>query len=206
MVGQINRGDKLGDLIYNLCNQEDIKVIVDIGTWNGMGSTKCIYDSIIENKKTDYLVYSIESNESFYNQAVNNLNSKIENFNLILGRLVEIDELIDVDTCDNKFFTSSSREVQKTWMLEDSNNYSNIKNVLDIIPEKIDLLILDGGEFSSLSEFNKLKERTTYFILDDTNTIKNYEVANLIRSEVNNYEIFMDSNDRNGFLVAKKIK
>ena len=33
----------------------------------------------------------------------------------------------------------------------------DIKNVIDIIPDKIDLLVLDGGEFSGLSEFNKFK-------------------------------------------------
>ena len=49
MVGQINRGSQLGEVIYDMCNQNDIKNIVEIGTWNGMGSTKCIYESIVNN-------------------------------------------------------------------------------------------------------------------------------------------------------------
>jgi hypothetical protein len=79
-----------------------------------------------------------------------------------------------------------------------------IENVLDIIPITIDLLILDGGEFSSLSEYNKLKDRTKYIILDDTNTIKNNKVADIIRKN-NDYKIIADSNSRNGYLIAKKI-
>jgi hypothetical protein len=34
--------------------------------------------------------------------------------------------------------------------------------------------------------------------------IKNYEVSNIIRSD-KNYEVLFDSNDRNGFLIAKKL-
>ena len=50
-VGQVNRGSKLGEIIYNLCLQDDVRNIVEIGTWNGMGSTKCIYDALSEKKE-----------------------------------------------------------------------------------------------------------------------------------------------------------
>jgi hypothetical protein len=205
MVGQINRGSQLGDIIYDMCNQDDIKTIVEIGTWNGMGTTKCIYDSIMENNKKDYLVYSLESNPEFYNQAVVNL-PKIKNFNIILGRIIEIEDLINIDECDDKFFIpKSNKEIIKGWFVNDIHNYKLVDNVLNNIPSKIDLLILDGGEFSSLAEFNKLKDRSTYFILDDTLLIKNNEVANIIRND-RNYQILYDNiSDRNGFLISKKI-
>lgn len=38
----------------------NIKNIVEIGTWNGCGSTQCIKQSILDFKKQDYLVYSLE--------------------------------------------------------------------------------------------------------------------------------------------------
>jgi hypothetical protein len=205
MIGQINRGSQLGDIIYNMCGQSDIKVIVEIGTWNGMGTTKCIYDSIVDNNKKDYLVYSLESNKDLYNQAINNL-PKIDNFNIILGRIVEVYELVNIDECDDKFFVPiSNKEIIKGWLVEDIKNYNDIENVLNIIPDKIDILILDGGEFSSLSEFKKLEDRTTYFVLDDTLLIKNNQVANIMRND-GRYEIIYDNtSDRNGFLVSKKI-
>ena len=89
--------------------------------------------------------------------------------------------------------------------MEDLENCKNVPNVLNIIPDQIDLLILDGGEFSSLSEYQKLKERTTYFILDDTNSIKNNEVANIIRNDRNYQILYENISDRNGFLISKKI-
>jgi hypothetical protein len=204
--GQINRESSLGEIIYNLCLQEDVKNIVEIGTWNGMGSTKCIYDAVLD-KKEEYLVYTLECNEEFYQKCLENYKNlpKLDNFNFILGTIVDPEENIDpISNFDDKFFNIYSRETQKSWRNEDVENCKNVKNVIDIIPEKIDLLILDGGEFSGLSEFNKLKDRSIYFILDDTNVIKNYEVANLIRNN-NEFKVLHDSNERNGYLVAKKL-
>lgn len=202
-VGQVNRGSKLGEIIYNLCLQDDVKNIVEIGTWNGMGSTKCIYDSIIDSNKIDYKVYSLESNSNFHKIAINNL-PKLKNFEIILGRIIETNELFDIDSYPDFFFNNGSdRNVQRTWLEEDLSNYNKIPNVIDQLPEKIDLLILDGGEFSSFSEFKKLEDRVKYLILDDTKIIKNYEVSKIVRSD-NRYTIIMDSDDRNGFLIAKK--
>lgn len=205
MIGQINRGSQLGDIIYDLCKQDDIKTIVEIGTWNGMGTTKCIYDSILDNKKQDYLVYSLESNPDFYNQAINNL-PQLNRFHIILGRIVDVDELIDIDLCDDRFFVPpSNKEIIRGWLSDDLRNYNSVDNVLGQLPNQIDLLILDGGEFSSLAEFNKLKDRTTYFVLDDTLLIKNNQVASIMRNDENYLILHDNSYDRNGYLVSKKI-
>lgn len=204
-VGQINRGSKLGEIIYNLCLQDDVRNIVEIGTWNGMGSTKCIYDALSEKK--EYLVYSLECNKEFYNICIKNYESlpNLNNFNIVLGTIISPDENIDpMYNFDDVFFKEYSRNIQRSWYIQDLENCKNVPNVLNIIPDVIDLLILDGGEFSSLAEYQKLKDRTTYFILDDTNTIKNNEVSNIIRND-KGYQVIHDSNERNGFLVAKKI-
>jgi hypothetical protein len=205
MQGQVNRGSTLGNIIYNMCKQDDIKTIVEIGTWNGMGTTKCIYDAIVDSKKTNYLVYSLESNKSFYNEAINNFNNfpKIINFNLLLGRIINPEDMLNIDNDDDKFFSIHSKNIQKEWLKEDIYNCNNVECVLDMLPQKIDLLILDGGEFSTLAEFNILKDKTTYFILDDTLALKNFEVSNIMRND-KKYEILFDEpNDRNGFLISK---
>lgn len=204
-IGQINRDSILGQYIYDFCKKDDVINIVEIGTWNGLGTTKCIYDSIVENKKTNYKVFSLESSPGLYEIAINNL-PKIDNFHIILGRIIEVGEMVDIDKCEDFFFnTGSDRNTQRQWLREDLLNYTKVPNVIDSLPEKIDLLILDGGEFSSFAEFNKLKDRTRYFVLDDTKVIKNYEVSNIIRRDPS-FEIIIDSPDRNGFLIAKKIK
>lgn len=203
MAGQINIGTELGDIIYNLCKRDDIINIVDIGTWNGLGTTRCIYQSIIDNNKKSYLVKSLESNPNFYATAKGNI-PQLKNFDLINGRIIESIDLINIDQCSDHFFTEYDRNIQKKWLQEDIDNYNNIKNVLSELPSKIDLLILDGGEFSSWAEFNILKDITRFVVLDDTKCIKNYEVSRFIRNN-KSYNVIVDSNDRNGFLVAEKI-
>ena len=53
--GQINRGSLLGEHIYKICCQCDIRTIFEIGTWNGLGTTKCIRDAIMDSGKEDYI-------------------------------------------------------------------------------------------------------------------------------------------------------
>jgi len=73
------------------------------------------------------------------------------------------------------------------------------------MPDKIDLLLLDGGEFSTLSEFNKLYSRSKYILLDDTNTTKCNKVSKIL-IEDNNFELIFDeqTDDRNGFMAFRR--
>lgn len=41
----------MGEQIFELAKLEDVKIIFEVGTWNGLGSTKCIYDAIISTNK-----------------------------------------------------------------------------------------------------------------------------------------------------------
>jgi hypothetical protein len=122
--GQINRGSSLGEIIYNICLQADVNTIVEIGTWNGMGSTKCIYDAV-SIKFGDYLVYTLECNEKFYNSCIENYKAlpKLKNFKFILGTIIEPDENINpLSNFDEKFFNQYSRLIQSGWRNEDVEN------------------------------------------------------------------------------------
>lgn len=205
MVGQINLNSKLGGIIYNLVKELDVKNIVEIGTWNGFGSTQCIKQAIIDSKKDDYLVYSLEVNKNMYNIA--KANHELPNFNIVLGSIIDESDFnwFDWDLFfngeDGYYEGSKSKMV---WLNEDIKNIKNVPNVLDLIPSKIDLLILDGGEFSTYPEYIKIGERAKILILDDTREMK----CKKIRGEIlvnGKYDILHDElYDRNGFLVAIK--
>lgn len=209
MTGQINLDSKLGKIIYNIVKDVKIKNIVEIGTWNGYGSTQCIRKSIIDNNKKDYLVYSLEINENMYNIA--KLNHDLPKFHLLLGKIITETDLNWFDW--DEYFNSNDGYYdgvlsKRKWLEEDIQNMNKVENVLELIPKDIDLLILDGGEFSTYPEYIKIGNRSKVIILDDTNVFK----CDRIRKELiesNHYEILYDDlNDRNGFLVAylKEIK
>jgi len=195
-VGQINRGSKLGEAIYNLAKSPEVKTIVEIGTWNGMGSTKCILDGVLASgKRKD--VYSLECNKLRYEEAKINLGFVPPTFKLIHGTIVTAEELIPI-------MSTLENDTLKGWLTEDINWIKNTPYVLDRMPERIDLLIIDGGEFSGGIEFNRLYRRCGILILDDTNAIKHTKTKEFIKSKPNEFRIIEDNvSDRNGYLICE---
>jgi hypothetical protein len=114
------------------------------------------------------------------------------------------DKLLDFDSLDDSFFTDYDKNTKFSWYKEDLNNIDNCKNVLDLLPDEIDFLILDGGEFSSWQEYLILKDRSKIIFLDDTRppTIKNYMAR---KDLIETRKMIADNlNDRNGYCIFEK--
>jgi len=198
MQGQINRGSPLGELIYKTVLQPDIGIVVEIGTWNGQGSTRCVLDALKERPSCRFV--SVESSPKWHAEAMQSVGT-VPNVMLVLGRVIE--------PCDIPSMTL--RPEQQGWLKEDLDNYATVPNVLGSIPDKIDLLILDGGEFTSTMEFDVLSNRARYIILDDTNpatgTIKFPAVRERMLKGETPFNVIDDRvGDRNGWLFAKRRK
>lgn len=172
------------------------KNIVEVGTWKGLGSTKRIIDAIIKNNLSCNFI-SIETNIEFHNEAKDNLNQYQSYVKLMHGKIVEINEM-------QEFLSSIElNNNEKEWLSEDIVNMSKTPNIFDLLPEKIDFLLLDGGEFSTYAEWKKLKDKSKIVALDDTNVTKCKKIKEEILSQTNLYEIIIESNDRNGFMFFK---
>lgn len=197
MIGQIQTTSDAGKWIQSICKQEDIHNIVEIGTWNGMGSTKCVFDAIYGTNKK---LISLEINKQMYETAKVFYNDKKE-IELILGKIT--DQLVDLTELSSDFFSDYSLDIKNSWKEQDEINLLHCPNVLNKLPEKIDFLILDGGEFTSLHEFNILKNRSKIIFLDDVRPpcIKNY----LVREELLKTAklIHENLNYRNGYSIFK---
>lgn len=193
--GQINTDSLAGQTIISVCNQDNINTIVEIGTWNGMGSTKCIDHAIITTNKK---AISIEANLQKHLEAKNNLCS--HNVELLYGKVT--DKILDINQLPDYFFTDYSRQTKMQWLHQDNKSIQEAPNILHILPDQIDLLILDGGEFSSYFEYLLLKDRSKYIFLDDTSapTIKNYHSR---LDMIKNHTTLIDQpSHRNGFYLG----
>ena len=206
MTGQITRNSKLGQIIYETVSSiNNYSTIIDIGMWNGLGTTKCVLDAIIDKKKNNINFLSIEINHTKFLEAQKNLSKYINYVNMLYGRITELEELISLDDYDDSFFTLYSRDLQQQWFKQTIIEHNATPYIYSKIPDKIDILILDGGEYSTYGEFKKLFSKSKIIILDDITTIKNYKSANDLRKN-QEYEIIHDiTNDRKGFMVAKKL-
>ena len=192
--GQITENTERCEIIKNVINTYKPNIILEIGTWKGLGSTKCIIDSIDDGM----LFLSLETNKSFYDIAVENLKSYLDKVKLIYGRIVEKDEIL------NFVQTINLNRWEEQWLKEDLENIDKSENVLNKIPEKIDLLLLDGGEFSTYSEWLKLKDRSTIIMLDDTTATKCKKINDELKSS-ENYTLIFETSENNGFSVFEKI-
>lgn len=191
--GQIIAGTERYDIIKKTINEFNPKTILEIGTWKGMGSTKCILDCISEGVE----FYSLESNKEFFDISKNNLKEYDNKFNQIFGKIIETEQVIDYV----KDYTLSKDE--ETWLEEDILNFKSCDNVINLIPEKIDLLLLDGGEFSTYLEWLILKERVKIVMLDDINVFKCKRIyEELIKNT--NYSLLYKTEEGNGFCVFKQ--
>jgi hypothetical protein len=195
--GQILNQSLFGGWIKKIITEEKPTTIVEIGTWKGLGSTKVIIDSIIESDYKPKFI-SLESNKNFYDTAKNNLNSLLDYVDLIYGRIVEKD-VVESFVTDNVL-----TEEMKVWLKNDLNDYFLCENILNQIPDNIDFLLLDGGEFSTYNEWLLLKDRAKIVVLDDTLVLKCKQIREELLND-DNYELIIDyPSDRNGFAIFKK--
>lgn len=203
MTGQINLGSKFGDLINSISKQDSVKNIVEIGTWNGLGSTICVLDALINY--TDKKFYSIELYPDMFLVAKNNLSNylNLPNFHLLNGRIIERD---DVYWFDHSSIQFGLDEHARLYYRSDIDYLQSTENVLRLLPESIDFLILDGGEYTTYPEWHLLKDRTRIVALDDTAVLKCSKIREELLSDVK-YRVIEDVlNDRNGFSIFEKIE
>jgi hypothetical protein len=167
--GQINMDSELGKEIFNICSKDKIRNIFEVGTWNGEGSTVCVMNAIIY--KPFSTLYSLESSDQQYQHAVSFWKNKNTNKKLILlkGILHKecLNESVMIEEC-----RGTTLFVHEWYAGEKAQLESNL--VIDINPiEDIDVIILDGGEYTTMGDYNTLiKKQPNVIILDDTNVYK----------------------------------
>ena len=191
--GQIRMSSERCELITKTIQEHNCQKIVEIGTWKGMGSTLCILNAITPTSE----FITLESNKTFYDIAKSNLISYQDKLKMIYGTIVSVDEV-------NSFVSNLNLDNERqTWLKEDLINLGLCPNVLSEILTEIDFLLLDGGEFSTYQEWEKLKSRTKIVALDDIEETKTRQIYFELSKDIN-YELIGMTQEGNGFCVFIK--
>jgi hypothetical protein len=94
-------------------------------------------------------------------------------------------------------------EEQKYWLSIDKTN--SINNI-ELDCKVIDILLIDGSDYSGYLELILLKDISKYILLDDVNSLKN-EMARQYLLDSDDFELISeDLTSRNGYSVFKKKK
>jgi len=200
MIGQINLDSSFGKYINDV--SKTFNTIVEIGTWNGRGSTKCIIDALLP-RTDDYLFYTIECNLDRYNESKLYWDSILTDEHKSKIFLLH-GSILNEDTIISKEILKQYLDFVELWFDEDVNWIKSSENVLYRLPSHIDILLLDGGEYTTYSEFLLLKDRSDFILLDDSNMFKCRQIKEELLLD-DNYELVIDCpQERNGYTIFKK--
>jgi hypothetical protein len=73
------------------------------------------------------------------------------------------------------------------------------------LPEIFDLVLLDGGEFTTWYEYLAIRDRCKILALDDTNVMKCRRIVEDLKAQPARWEILIeDTQERNGNVVARR--
>jgi len=199
-AGQITRHKESGKQLYRILQEDNtIKRVVEIGTWNGRGSTLCVIHGI-QGKNVESF-HSIECNQEKHLAAVEFLESQMDdNTTLLWGSIIDPAH-IRSDAYRKNFPGLAKSERLTSWFDIDLKNCEAAPNVLKDLPEQIDFLLLDGGEYTTLNEFETLLPRCVgYIALDDTLQDKSRECRlRLVNSS--DWKEIVQLDERNGFSI-----
>lgn len=219
-TGQINLADEMGKKIYEFSSREDVQNIIEIGTWNGLGSTLCVLQSIVDySKKKNFI--SFELMNEMYNEAVRNINELststgvdyMNQVKLVNGTIIDFEDVFWIDHIKIKNCIESGVDDEENGISSaheslyydlEMNTLKNSTNFYDTLPERIDLLILDGGGLTTYPEWKKLENRTNIVILDDTRTIKSKKIRQELLNDNEWLNIVDDLQDRCGFSIFER--
>jgi len=199
--GQINLDNAGGRALFELVQKDtSIKNIVDIGSWNGLGTTLCcVLGAISRPAYQPVAIISLETNTEFYNLAVKTWEQRPgkEMIQFINGRLATT-MLSENEIRSHPTFIKDHFDL---WYESDKAYFQQAPKIN--LQGTVDLVIIDGGEYCGFSDYEQsLLLKPTYLYLDDTRTQKTDKV--LEHALANDYDLLFKDDARNGFAVLRR--
>lgn len=186
--GQISPKDEIWHWIRKVSSDPCTQNIVEIGTFNGGGSSTAIVSGLLVNRGAKAL--GLESNRLLHLISAAKLRLKTGNqFRVLHGSLVGVSSLDSVELS----------EAEAKWYLKDRKTLARVRKLdSSQLPENVDLLVSDGGEFTGWADFKAMEGKVRgHIILDDTLTRKNRRVFEYLLNS-NEYTLTASSPERQG--------
>lgn len=214
MPGQMGLKGAMGSQLYELARRNDVFEVLEIGTWNGEGSTWCLACGLSD---TIGRLTSIEVDEEQYSHAERFYQHSTTPVDLVNGLTVTPADYREFDDYAHLIALADyEREAPGThrmWYEREVGLARAAKRVdvlRDLIAQgrRFDMVLFDGGEYASSAEFQLLEPVIDGFaVFDDTNvrmSIKNAENRERV-ADSDAWQVVRDEpDDRCGWTVAKR--
>ena len=209
--GQITLQTEMGKFLCELASNPKFHRFLEIGTWNGLGSTKCFHEGFLKRLSTDddsFFLDSLEVNiekcevaRKFYNDF-----PEIRIHNMTL--LDNPPTWEDIMEQDGEKWSESERQTLHKYFQIDMDNLVQCE-VFNPVHKKengflYDVILLDGSELLSYVEFLKVRDWTNIIILDDCTCAKNMKVYNELLTDSQWKLLRQNMEERNGYAAFQK--
>lgn len=206
--GQITRDNQFGNLIFYFASDpEGPKTWLDIGTWNGRGTTTCILDGFQESGIASLKkCVSVELHPFMHNVASENLKNHpaISSVTFLKGTL-------GGEGAHNHLILPSKESIATD--MHYRINYETdmvlwneaLANPIEL-PFEPEAAVLDGGEYTGYVDWHYLpKDKLKCVFLDDTNVLKNEKVRKELLESPEWTLLKENTSDRNGWSVFVRL-
>ena len=187
-LGQVHSNQPRGECIKKLVEDPANKISFDIGTWNGLGSTRVFIEGIKQNpNKGECKLFTFETNYDKYEFA-----NKYWNEERLDGVNVEFINKRLIEEYDDAYEPCSDRPT--TFIEVDKINHYNSELFDDkYIPETIDIMCIDGGQ--RVGEFIKFSPITKHIIIDDYEKRHKLLIDNYVKDTLPHLEKVFEETD-----------
>lgn len=217
-IGQITTESNFGKLLLDFASNPFYKRFLEIGTWNGLGSTMCFHkgfqirSSSLNDHYKDCFLDSLEINREKAHSAMHHYkdypNIRVHHATLVnyIPEKDDEDEVITWERVVKDLDIKTSDHGMKKWFDTDTINLVDCpvfepSHSMDEHGYLYDVVLLDGGEFTTFYEFEKLRHVSKVIICDDINTYKCSRVCNILLSDERWIQLVHEPDDRNGYCV-----
>lgn len=196
LEGQVNRNTDFGDLLYRIARISNFTRWLEIGTWNGKGTTTCILDGFRDSDKKDAKLITYEANKYMCEIAKRNLqaHSKFDSVIFNEGRIANDSPFPSVKNLSE---TTRNSDFFKRYYGSEKQLYENAKQIRpEFSPE---VCILDGAEYTGQLDFESVpKDQLKIIFLDDVNCDKNKIIVEQLMKN-SSWKLYKKSDSRNGW-------
>lgn len=200
--GQITRDSPFGSQLYTLAKNGPC-MWLEIGTWNGLGSTKCILDGFAD-RNDDPKLASVEIDPVLFNAAAENLASHPARacVEFYQGKLMPY-SMTPAAAFPTPTELGAAEQQSPHFFLHYERERALYESAEPFLPPFFpQVAVLDGGEYSGYLDWLHLqKTDLQYLCLDDTHVTKNKKVISELGSE---WKCIASGDDRNGWAIYKR--
>jgi len=195
MPGQITLDTEFGRALKALGADPSFKVYVDVGAWNGEGTTRCLYEGMRDRTDGPTIV-SFEANKAWWRVASNHWKD-VSGVRVLYGRVAER-MMSDEEVLAHRYY----EKVKEHYAIHFTQDEKDFKDAPLVRMRRCDVAVLDGGEFCGPADWAALAHLSPRVVaLDDIDVMKNCD--NYLQMIVDGWEVIFRTTERNGAAILR---